>query len=348
LELDDYNGNGYYDIKDFVEAPEKEILKFNDNMKFDVILSNAPYDNGLHEKFEAKYFNLCDGQIVWVSPTSWLLGNKQNKNITQYIDLYGGFIELINGNDFFDAGLQTNLLGITYVNLQKNEGIVFNNKVYNSCSDISLYSNDDFLNIFKKEFDILFNIDSLRNHIKTVPGSSHIKTKYEYKPNNNWWCMRIQRMRGDNRINGGKDFQTFFANNIDAENKMKGQYKDLIKVKINTNAGSKKITKNYLEYYFPFNTEQELNNFINYLKTDFVRTGLLLYKHNMDLVDVTIKYIPWFDFADEHFSKSPSEIDDYLFEKYIPEVDEETGITRDEIRKHIEELLPDYYGIRKG
>jgi len=37
-----------------------------------------------------------------------------------------------------------------------------------------------------------------------------------------------------------------------------------------------------------------------------------------------------------------------LFEKYIPEVDEETGITRDEIRQHIEELLPDYYGIRKG
>ena len=27
--------------------------------------------------------------------------------------------------------------------------------------------------------------------------------------------------------------------------------------------------------------------------------------------------------------------------------DEETGITRDEIRKHIEELLPDYYSIRK-
>ena len=55
----------------------------------------------------------------------------------------------------------------------------------------------------------------------------------------------------------------------------------------------------------------------------------------------------WFDFSDPVFSKSPSKIDDYLFAKYIPEVDEKTGITRDEIRKHIEELLPDYYNIRK-
>ena len=60
-----------------------------------------------------------------------------------------------------------------------------------------------------------------------------------------------------------------------------------------------------------------------------------------------MQYIPWFDFSDPVFSKSPSKIDDYLFAKYIPEVDEETGITRDEIRKHIEELLPDYYNIRK-
>ena len=34
-----------------------------------------------------------------------------------------------------------------------------------------------------------------------------------------------------------------------------------------------------------------------------------------------------------------SEIDDYLFKKYN---------ISDEIRKHIEEILPDYYGIRKG
>ena len=51
------------------------------------------------------------------------------------------------------------------------------------------------------------------------------------------------------------------------------------------------------------------------------------------------KHIPWQDFSDEIFSKSPREIDDYLFEKYK---------ISDDIRKHIEEILPDYYNIRKG
>lgn len=50
-------------------------------------------------------------------------------------------------------------------------------------------------------------------------------------------------------------------------------------------------------------------------------------------------YIPWFDFSNNIFSKTPSEIDDYLFKKYN---------ISDEIRKHIEKLLPDYYNIRKG
>jgi len=65
VELDDYNGNGYYDIKDFIEAPEKEILKFNDNMKFDVILANPPFDKNLHIKFLEKFFDLSD-EIVSV------------------------------------------------------------------------------------------------------------------------------------------------------------------------------------------------------------------------------------------------------------------------------------------
>ena len=50
-----------------------------------------------------------------------------------------------------------------------------------------------------------------------------------------------------------------------------------------------------------------------------------------------MRSIPWFDFSNAIFSKSPKEIDDYLFKKY--------NISED-IRKHIEEILPDYYKIR--
>ena len=109
--------------------------------------------------------------------------------------------------------------------------------------------------------------------------------------------------------------------------------------------GGKK--KKFMEYYYMFNNKQDCINFINYIQTDFCRICLYLVKTNMHIIaNGATKNIPWFDFSDPVFSKSPSEIDDYLFAKYIPEVDKETGITRDEIRKHIEELLPDYYSIR--
>ena len=52
-----------------------------------------------------------------------------------------------------------------------------------------------------------------------------------------------------------------------------------------------------------------------------------------------MRFIPYFDFLNSENIKSPSEIDDYLFTKYH---------ISNEIRKHIEELLPDYYNIRKG
>ena len=51
-----------------------------------------------------------------------------------------------------------------------------------------------------------------------------------------------------------------------------------------------------------------------------------------------LEYIPWQDFSDPIFQKPSAEIDDYLFSKYN---------IRKEVRDHIEEVIPDYYGIRK-
>ena len=91
-------------------------------------------------------------------------------------------------------------------------------------------------------------------------------------------------------------------------------------------------------FYFAFDKKDDCDNFINYLKSDFARTSLRLIKTTGQLMRGELKFIPWFDFSDKHFSKTPKEIDDYLFKKYH---------ISDDIRKHIEEILPDYYGIRK-
>ena len=111
-----------------------------------------------------------------------------------------------------------------------------------------------------------------------------------------------------------------------------GNFKDLIKKKNNSN-------KRLINFYIPSINLNITNNIINYLKTDFCRTGLLFQKINTNMYPNVFIYIPWFDFSNNIFSKTPSEIDDYLFTKYN---------ISNEIRKHIEELLPDYYNIRKG
>ena len=147
LDINDKKEN--YNIKDFINISNDKILKYNNDMKWDVILANPPFDNGLHEKFEVKFFDLCKGQICWVSPAAWLLGKRQNKKITSQIDKYNCNIESINGNNYFDAAIG-GTMSIVYVNMNDNkQHIIYDNVLYNKCEQITTYSNDKLLVQFK-------------------------------------------------------------------------------------------------------------------------------------------------------------------------------------------------------
>ena len=324
-DTEDLDGNGKYDIKDFLEMKNEEILKMNKGKKFDIVFSNPPYDNGLHEKFDAKFFDICKGQICWVSPLSFLLGKRQNKKITDQLDKYAVDIEQINGNEYFDAAIG-GTMGITYVDMREESYhngsyITFDGKKYQKCEEITTYSNDPYIMEFKNTVEPLYQKDNLQNHIKYIPGRSkdahllNCKLYDEYNPDDNWLCLYMP-------LFGGKQYYIY---NRNTTIKDVYRYKDLL----NTN----------YKVYFAFDDINTVNRFINYVKTYFCRICLYLVKNNLNLCRGELKYIPWFDFTDPIFSKSPSEIDDYLFKKYN---------ISDEIRKHIEEILPDYYGIRKG
>ena len=342
IELEDYNGNGMYDIKDFVEAPNEKILKYNKGMKFDCIVSNAPYDRGLHEKFEAKYFELCKGEIVWVAPNSWLNGKSKNKAICDSANKCYFNVESINGNSYFDAAIGSDL-SIVFADMTKDSRIIIDGKIYNSIYDYTSYSNDNLLVYFKNKIEYLYKNDNFENYLKAVDGAKHWQLHRELNPQDSWWCIKVPAIRGHISSNSGymSDFYTLISNNKkELDEFIFGQYKDLSK---KTKKGNKT-----LQYYFAFDNEQNAKGLLNYMMSDFCRICYYLIKVNANVfMGGEFAKIPWFDFSDPVFSKSPSEIDDYLFAKYIPEVDEETGITRDEIRKHIEELLPDYYNIRK-
>lgn len=340
IKIEDVDGNGFYDVKDFLEMKNEDIIKMNQGKKFDVILSNPPYERTLHIKFLQKFFKLGN-EICTVQPSVWLTGQNKNKNICNIINNVGATIDSIKASDYFDA-IIAQPMSINYINQIKTQKIIFNGKQYNSCYDIDIVSNDEYLNVFKTYINSLLT-KNLMTELKAVPGATLARSNYEYNQNENSYIVKAAAIRGHGYAKNKElnpDFYTLISNNNKiVQEYFIGLFKDI---------KNKKYKGYGLTYYWSFNTKQEAYNFYNYIRTDFCRICLYFSKTSPNLISGSIiKTIPWFDFSDPVFSKSPSEIDDYLFAKYIPEVDEETGITRDEIRKHIEELLPDYYNIRK-
>ena len=306
--------------------------KLNNKMKWDVILANPPFDNGLHEKFEVKFFDLCKGQICWVSPAAWLLGKRQNKKITSQIDKYNCDIESINGNDYFDAAIG-GTMGIVYVNMNSNkQHIIYDNVLYNKCEQITTYSNDKLLMEFKNIIEPLYKKDNIDNHLNAVNGVRY--TKYIINnPKNNPYIVIIPQFSGHS-IARSKQIGEFYA--MYSKDRLFNDTCD--KFNIINKKTSRSGTK-LLNFYLQFDNKNICYNFWKYTHTLFFTTCMRLIKNTLSLMRGELKYIPYFDFSNPIFSKSPSEIDDYLFKTFK---------ISDEIRKHIEDILPDYYGIRKG
>ena len=293
-----------------------EILKENRGKKYDIVLMNPPYDNGLYKKFLIKILDISDKSVT-IHPVDFILGKKPNKNILDKIN--DGFdLQLVNSMSDFDAGI-LGTLGI--LNHNSNGKLVYNGNEFDSVNDIKPWSDDLYLDEFYNIIKNLIDNDSLDKHIKEKeqPWSGRYTEK---NPKNSWWCIKISQLRGNQSKSGVMDdYYTFIP-----RDRISQTYKEL---------EEQRNTNNLC--YFAFDKRDDCNNFINYLKSDFARTALRLIKTTGNLMRGELKFIPWFDFSDNHFSKTPKEIDDYLFKKYN---------ISDEIRKHIEEILPDYYHIR--
>lgn len=317
IELEDYNGNGIYDIKDFVQAPNEKILKYNNMKKWDVILANPPFNLG--EKMLAKWFDLAD-TICTVQPSTWLLGKKKTKSICSHLDSgeFTADIESINGNEFFDTGGIGGVMAIQYFDKNPTKHndclITFDNKQYTKTDDISLTSNDELLNEFKSIVEPLYINDNFDLHLKLtnkiLPNDG--TNKYlEKRPNKNWNVIQIPRIRGSKDKQNPAQY-TFFTKEMGYKIQKYTEFDD----------GTPKL-------YIVVNNI----DITNYCFSYFARTCLMFLKTSITLGKGELKYVPWFDFSEPIFSKSPSEIDDYLFAKYN---------ISDEIRKHIENILPSY------
>lgn len=149
IELEDYNGNGIYDIKDFVEALNEKILKYNNMKKWDVCLMNPPYgakgEKDLHYRFTEKCINMCD-DVICVMPFT-LINSKGDVNEKYRKILQCSLIEAeeLNASEYFGDTEQLNI-GVYQFNknkVSKDINIIFLNKkdVYTTETlDIPLFS----------------------------------------------------------------------------------------------------------------------------------------------------------------------------------------------------------------
>ena len=158
-----------------------------------------------------------------------------------------------------------------------------------------LYAADDILIKFKDVID------------KRIPDkfSDHIKKSVVPKDTTGI----ILQLLNEN------DFILNYYNNVILQ-KYSRKYIFYNRIRLNP-AKVKKIKWNFK--YLQFINDRELVNFCNYIKTDFFKIHLYIYRNNKTLYGI-LKNIPWLPVYDAIFSDTPEKIDEFLFKKFnIPE-----------------------------
>jgi hypothetical protein len=306
-----------YKLSDFSVPALKKLIAGID-MKFDVVFSNPPYNGNIDIKILNEIIDIAD-EFVVVHPSTWLIDIKDKSKLYQdfkkLISKKLKSVEMFNGNPVFNIGLLVPV-SITHI-VQSSKSIDINNfgEKYTSENIFSITK-------FGQKWDELL-----------LP----FKTKIEHFIDNNngsvWsnriWQLKQQRVIDETKfycqiasIRGGEE-----RNKIDVM--YKGSFYNMINLDSASNKGIRKLDSGGAT--LEFSSEVELDNFINYLKTDFARFTLALLKNKSDLHRGELEIVPWLDFTEEWD-------DDKLFAKFD---------VSQELQDYIRDFMTDCYGIRK-
>lgn len=301
-----------YKLNEFTVPALKKLIT-GLNMKFDLVFSNPPYNGNVDIKILNEIIDVAD-EFVVVHPSTWVLdlknksklftGFKQNvKNKLKSLDFF-------NGNPIFNIALYVPVVISHFVASSENINIDFfeSNYLCDSIDKVSKY-NDKF--------------DDVNEFITKIKKNSNFVSEFmidysmlESLPKADKFYCQLAQIRGNVNLNSsGKDI-------------VKNDFYTMIMKKPDENIGIRKKTRTPT---FEFSNINEVHNFISYLKTDFARFCLSIYKDKATLDCGEMDLIPWLDFSEEWD-------DEKLFEKF--EVSQE-------LQDYIREFLPDYYGIRK-
>ena len=271
--MNEYNLNIY--TGSFLEK------EFDDHMnnvwgieKINISLGNPPYNQMIDMLFLQKSYKISD-RVLYVHPSTWLLDEKgKQKKFTDTKELIKDSlesIELFNGNKIFGVQLFIPCV-FTYVNKNKiDDDIKCIDKIndieltYKNIYQINKYSDIEIYPNIKEKILKICEVDNLLNHKNKKNGD---------------FFVNISQIRGHVNLNSDKEM---LLNDF---------YTLITRDEMVSGCISKHI-------FFSFTTQKESENFIKYLKSDFCRFSLSIYKNNSQLDRGELKSIPWLDYSKE-------------------------------------------------
>jgi len=266
---------------------------------FNYVIGNPPFNQMIDMTFVQNFYHISDF-VLFVHPSTWLIDEKgkqkkfnDTKNlIKDHLDS----IELFNGNKVFGIQLFVPCV-ITYINKKKESNGIkcvdkINNTelVYDNIFQINKFSD---VNVYPRLKSKIQNISKVENFLK-----------YKNKESGDFFVNTSQ-------IRGHVDLKSDTNMLID----------DFYTIITKDTLTSDKKNKHM---FFSFKSKLESDNFIKFLKTDFCRFCLSIYKNNSQLDRGEMEIIPWLDFSkewtDKNLSKEFSLTDDELnfINKNIP------------------------------
>lgn len=136
LDIEDKNGNGTYDVRDFLDLDNEKIIELCNMPKgsrFSCCIMNPPYDKNLHLKFLEKTANISD-KVISIQPVRWLqdpFANDKRSTLKSFKSIAEKIndIEVLSNSESnanFDIAIYSDLGIYTIDNINTNK-IDYNN-----------------------------------------------------------------------------------------------------------------------------------------------------------------------------------------------------------------------------
>ena len=267
--------------------------------KFDICIGNPPYNQMIDMDFLCKSHDISD-VILYVHPSTWLLDEKgKQKKFTNTKEKVGKdlvSIELFNGNKIFGIALFVPCVISFFDKKQQNSNI----KCIDRINNIELNYSD------------IYQINKFSN----ITIYSNIKEKIFNKNKENVWSYFKDKSK-----NNIKDYMISFTgirgnvNLKSGDSMVQNDFYTIVSVDRKVQSSNDVVGDSFLKFYF--HTENECQNFLDFLKTNISRFLVSIYKNNQNLHRGELEILPWLDFSKkwtdenlvEYFQFTQDEVD---------------------------------------